>query len=60
MGGRQYPNVGLDRDATDISGEIILLIDSDTRVPEDCFQDASLEMDQTPQLAIMYGTTKLD
>ncbi len=35
------------------SGEIILLIDSDTRVPQDCFQDASLEMGQNPQVAIM-------
>lgn len=35
------------------SGEIILLIDSDTRVPEDCFMDASMEMTQSPHVAIM-------
>ncbi|KAL7418822.1 hypothetical protein Q5752_006506 [Cryptotrichosporon argae] len=34
-------------------GEIILLIDSDTRVPEDCFMDASHEMRQSPQVAII-------
>jgi cellulose synthase/poly-beta-1,6-N-acetylglucosamine synthase-like glycosyltransferase len=38
---------------TDASGEVILLIDSDTRVPEDCFLDASLEMTESPQVAIM-------
>lgn len=35
------------------SGEVILLIDSDTRVPEDCFMDASMEMSQSPHVAIM-------
>lgn len=35
------------------SGEIILLIDSDTRVPSDCFLDASLEMLESPDVAIM-------
>ncbi|RSH89178.1 hypothetical protein EHS25_002290 [Saitozyma podzolica] len=34
-------------------GEIILLIDSDTRVPEDCFMDASMEMSQSPHVAII-------
>lgn len=37
----------------DDSGEIILLIDSDTRVPPDCFMDASLEMLESPEVAIM-------
>ncbi|GFZ47911.1 hypothetical protein JCM24511_05658 [Saitozyma sp. JCM 24511] len=34
-------------------GEIILLIDSDTRVPGDCFMDASLEMSASPEVAII-------
>jgi len=37
----------------DDSGEVILLVDSDTRVPEDCFMDAALEMQQNPNVAIM-------
>lgn len=41
------------RDAYLASGEIILLIDSDTRVPRDCFMDASLEMAASPEVAIM-------
>jgi len=34
-------------------GDYILLIDSDTRVPADCFLDAVSEMDAAPQVAII-------
>ncbi|KAK4556617.1 hypothetical protein LTR86_006188 [Recurvomyces mirabilis] len=34
-------------------GDYILLIDSDTRVPADCFLDAVSEMEQSPQVAII-------
>ena len=34
-------------------GEYLLLIDSDTRVPTDCFLDAVSEMEQSPQVAII-------
>lgn len=34
-------------------GELILLIDCDTRVPEDCFLDAASEMAQSPEVAIL-------
>ncbi|CAK1357161.1 unnamed protein product [Cercospora beticola] len=34
-------------------GDYILLIDSDTRVPVDCFLDAASEMEQSPQVAII-------
>lgn len=34
-------------------GEIILVIDSDTRVPEDCFADAVSEMQESPEVAII-------
>ncbi|KAK2464534.1 hypothetical protein APHAL10511_003441 [Amanita phalloides] len=34
-------------------GEIILIIDSDTVVPEDCFRDAAREMYESPELAII-------
>ena len=34
-------------------GDYILLIDSDTRVPEDCFLDAVSEMEQCPSVAII-------
>ncbi|KJY01756.1 glycosyltransferase family 2 protein [Zymoseptoria brevis] len=34
-------------------GDYILLIDSDTRVPADCFLDAVSEMEQSPQVAIV-------
>ena len=34
-------------------GDYILLIDSDTRVPADCFLDAVSEMDQSPAVGIM-------
>ncbi|KAF2475545.1 uncharacterized protein BDR25DRAFT_279672 [Lindgomyces ingoldianus] len=34
-------------------GDYILLIDSDTRVPKDCFLDAVSEMERSPQVAII-------
>ena len=34
-------------------GPIILIIDSDTRVPEDCFADAVSEMAESPEVAII-------
>ena len=34
-------------------GPIILIIDSDTRVPEDCFADAVSEMTESPEVAII-------
>ncbi|KAK8210886.1 glycosyl transferase family group 2-domain-containing protein [Phyllosticta capitalensis] len=34
-------------------GDYILLIDSDTRVPKDCFLDAVSEMEQAPQVGII-------
>ncbi|KAI0439105.1 glycosyl transferase family group 2-domain-containing protein [Xylaria telfairii] len=34
-------------------GDYILIIDSDTRVPEDCLLDAVSEMEQAPQVAIL-------
>jgi len=34
-------------------GEIILIIDSDTVVPEDCFRDAAREMFESPDVAII-------
>lgn len=34
-------------------GSILLLIDSDTRVPEDCFADAVSEMAESPEVAII-------
>lgn len=34
-------------------GAIILIIDSDTRVPEDCFADAVSEMAESPEVAII-------
>ncbi|KAG5931353.1 hypothetical protein E4U53_001809 [Claviceps sorghi] len=34
-------------------GDYILLIDSDTRVPADCFLDAVSEMEQSPDVGIM-------
>lgn len=34
-------------------GPIILIIDSDTRVPEDCFADAVSEMAASPEVAII-------
>jgi cellulose synthase/poly-beta-1,6-N-acetylglucosamine synthase-like glycosyltransferase len=34
-------------------GEIILMVDSDTIVPEDCFRDAAREMAESPEVAII-------
>jgi hypothetical protein len=34
-------------------GDYILIIDSDTRVPKDCFLDAASEMEQSPEVAII-------
>ncbi|KAF9450256.1 hypothetical protein P691DRAFT_665693 [Macrolepiota fuliginosa MF-IS2] len=34
-------------------GEIILIIDADTVVPEDCFRDAAREMGESPDVAII-------
>jgi len=34
-------------------GELILIIDSDTRVPVDCFLDAASEMHESPECAII-------
>ncbi|RDW84881.1 hypothetical protein BP6252_02471 [Coleophoma cylindrospora] len=34
-------------------GDYILIIDSDTRVPADCLLDAAIEMDNSPEIAIM-------
>ena len=34
-------------------GDYILIVDSDTRVPSDCFLDAVSEMEQSPQVAII-------
>lgn len=44
-------------------GEIILIVDSDTIVPEDCFRDAARELAESPEVAIiqhesgMWGDT---
>ena len=38
-------------------GDYILIIDSDTRVPTDCFLDAVSEMEQTPQVAILQHSS---
>ena len=34
-------------------GEIILVVDSDTIVPEDCFRDAARELVESPEVAII-------
>lgn len=34
-------------------GEIILIVDSDTIVPEDCFRDAARELAECPEVAII-------
>ncbi|OZJ06118.1 hypothetical protein BZG36_01051 [Bifiguratus adelaidae] len=38
-------------------GEIILLLDSDSRVPEDCFLDSATEMVQNPEVAIIQHSS---
>lgn len=34
-------------------GEVILIVDSDTVVPEDCFRDAAREFAESPEVAII-------
>lgn len=34
-------------------GEIVLIVDSDTIVPEDCFRDAARELAESPEVAII-------
>ncbi|KAI9458089.1 glycosyl transferase family group 2-domain-containing protein [Russula earlei] len=34
-------------------GEVILIVDSDTIVPEDCFRDAARELSECPEVAII-------
>ena len=34
-------------------GEYILLVDSDTRIPEDCFLDAAMEMEASPEVGVL-------
>jgi hypothetical protein len=38
-------------------GDYILIIDSDTRVPNDCLLDAVSEMEQSPEVAILQYTS---
>ena len=38
-------------------GDYIIIIDSDTRVPTDCFLDLVSEMEATPQVAIIQSKT---
>jgi cellulose synthase/poly-beta-1,6-N-acetylglucosamine synthase-like glycosyltransferase len=39
------------------SGSYILIIDSDTRVPEDCFADAVSEFEQSPEVAVIQHSS---
>jgi cellulose synthase/poly-beta-1,6-N-acetylglucosamine synthase-like glycosyltransferase len=39
------------------SGAVILLIDSDTRVPDDCFIDAVSEFEESPEVAIIQHSS---
>lgn len=48
---KAYPDAWLDGNIR--VGDYILLIDSDTRVPADCFLDAVSEMEQSPEVGIM-------
>ncbi|KAJ7772343.1 hypothetical protein B0H16DRAFT_1769098 [Mycena metata] len=50
--GRKYRPWACNRKSLRV-GEIILIIDSDTIVPEDCFRDAAREMYESPDLAII-------
>ncbi|KAF5381647.1 hypothetical protein D9615_005482 [Tricholomella constricta] len=50
-GGRHRPWAGNGRAAR--MGEIVLLVDSDTVVPEDCLRDAAREMRECPNVAII-------
>lgn len=40
------------------SGEIVLLLDADTRMPEDCLLDGALEMQQCPEVGYLYVLMK--
>jgi cellulose synthase/poly-beta-1,6-N-acetylglucosamine synthase-like glycosyltransferase len=40
-------------------GDYILLVDSDTRVPADCFLDAASEMEQSPEVGIMQFSSSV-
>lgn len=39
------------------SGSVILIIDSDTRVPDDCFIDAVSEFEESPEVAIIQHSS---
>lgn len=38
-------------------GDLILLIDADTRIPSDCFLDAAYEFHNSPEIAILQHTS---
>ncbi|PVF94594.1 hypothetical protein CPB86DRAFT_776587 [Serendipita vermifera] len=38
-------------------GEIILIVDSDTQVPEDCFRDAARELRESPNVGIIQHSS---
>jgi hypothetical protein len=38
-------------------GEIILIVDSDTQVPEDCFRDAAREFRESPNVAVIQHSS---
>jgi cellulose synthase/poly-beta-1,6-N-acetylglucosamine synthase-like glycosyltransferase len=38
-------------------GEIILIVDSDTQVPEDCFRDAARELQESPNVAVIQHSS---
>ncbi|ORY85563.1 glycosyl transferase family group 2-domain-containing protein [Protomyces lactucae-debilis] len=40
-------------------GDLILIIDSDTRVPTDCFLDAAIEFHESQELAILQYTSSV-
>ncbi|ORY29216.1 hypothetical protein BCR33DRAFT_745329 [Rhizoclosmatium globosum] len=40
-----------------LMGELILIVDSDTRVPQDCFLDAAAELTQSPEVAILQHSS---
>lgn len=47
---------GCEADGNIRVGELILLVDADTRIPNDCFLDAATEFYQAPELAILQHT----
>lgn len=47
---------GCEADGNIRMGELILLIDADTRIPNDCFLDAATEFHTSPELAILQHT----